>query len=160
MTFDGHHHELAPSIKEANIVHSDDKELETIQHFSRTSTGGQAEHDLRPRRTFEAPELIRNLTVEERVKLEAKLVRKIDFRLLPMVILCYIMNYLDRNNIAAARLAGLESDLNLKGVQYQVGYVSSQVLTDDNMLKIPFVRPASRSSSSGIYLCKSRVICF
>lgn len=31
----------------------------------------------------------------------------------------YILNYLDRNNIAAARLAGLEEELNLHGTQYQ-----------------------------------------
>jgi MFS family permease len=32
----------------------------------------------------------------------------------------YIMNYLDRNNIAAVRLAGLQTDLDLSSVQYQV----------------------------------------
>lgn len=44
------------------------------------------------------------------------------------------MNYLDRNNIAAARLGGLEEDLNLVGNQYQtavsilfVGYVLMQI---------------------------------
>lgn len=45
-------------------------------------------------RTFEAPEWIRNLTPEQRAAAETKLVRKIDFRLLPMVIMMYIMNYL------------------------------------------------------------------
>lgn len=44
------------------------------------------------------------------------------------------LNYLDRNNIAAARLAGLEDELNLHGTQYQtavsilfVGYVLMQI---------------------------------
>ena len=46
--------------------------------------------------------------------------RKIDLRLLPMVILMYIMNYLDRNNIAAARLAGLEEDLRLSSTEFNV----------------------------------------
>jgi len=48
--------------------------------------------------------------------------------------LMYIMNYLDRNNIAAARLQGLEEDLKLKGVEFQtsvsilfVGYLLMQV---------------------------------
>lgn len=65
---------------------------------------------------------------------ECLLVRKIDLRLLPMVILMYILNYLDRNNIAAARLAGLESDLSLTGTQYLtalsilfVGYILMQI---------------------------------
>ena len=51
-----------------------------------------------------------------------------------MIIIMYIMNYLDRNNIAAARLGGLEEDLNLIGNQYQtavsilfVGYVLMQI---------------------------------
>jgi hypothetical protein len=51
---------------------------------------------LRPTRTFEAPEFIRNMTPEERQTVEARLKRKIDFRLMPMIILMYILNYLDR----------------------------------------------------------------
>ncbi|KAL3424029.1 pantothenate transporter liz1 [Phlyctema vagabunda] len=85
-------------------------------------------------RKLEPPELVRNLSPEDRVELEAKLKRKIDLRLLPMIVLMYIMNYLDRNNIAAARLGHLEEDLGLVGVQYQtcvsilfVGYLLMQV---------------------------------
>lgn len=33
------------------------------------------------------------------------------------------MNYLDRNNIAAAKLAGILTDLKLVGVQFQVSYL-------------------------------------
>jgi hypothetical protein len=51
---------------------------------------------LHPTRTFEAPEWIRNLTPEERLAVETRLKRKIDLRLLPMIVLMYIMNYLDR----------------------------------------------------------------
>lgn len=50
-----------------------------------------------------------------------------------MVVIMYILNYLDRNNIATARLAGLEEDLHLVGNQYQtsvsilfVGYLLMQ----------------------------------
>lgn len=84
--------------------------------------------------THEAPPYVRSLSPEERRKAEAKLVRKIDIRLIPPIIIMYIMNYLDRNNIAAARLAGLETDLHLHGTQYQtavsilfVGYVLMQI---------------------------------
>jgi len=38
----------------------------------------------------------------------------------------YIMNYLDRNNIAAARLTGkkgLQKDLGMTDTQYQVGWI-------------------------------------
>lgn len=85
------------------------------------------------------PELIRDLSAEERQHLELALTRKIDRRLLPMIILMYIMNYLDRNNIAAARLAGLQAPrskggLNLTTTQYLtalsilfVGYLLMQI---------------------------------
>jgi hypothetical protein len=60
------------------------------------------------------------LSSEERDLVEKKLLRKIDLRVLIMMVVMYILNYLDRNNIASAKLAGLEEDLNLKGEQYQV----------------------------------------
>ncbi|KAA8911687.1 pantothenate transporter liz1 [Sphaerosporella brunnea] len=80
------------------------------------------------------PELLRDMSEEDQRKLEKRLVRKIDMRLMPMLILMYIMNYLDRNNIAAARLAKLDTDLNLTSTQYQtsvsilfVGYILMQI---------------------------------
>ncbi|KAG9695591.1 MFS transporter, partial [Aureobasidium melanogenum] len=82
----------------------------------------------------EAPELVRNMSPEERAHAEKVLVRKIDFRLMPMLVLMYILNYLDRNNIASARLAGLETDLALTSSQYEtsvsilfVGYLLMQI---------------------------------
>lgn len=82
----------------------------------------------------EAPSPVHDISVEERRRLEMALVRKIDLRLLPMIILMYIMNYLDRNNIAAARLAGLEDELGLTSTQYLtalsilfVGYILMQL---------------------------------
>jgi len=44
-------------------------------------------------RTFEAPEYVRNMTREQRIEIEGKLKRKIDIRLMPMIVLMYIMNY-------------------------------------------------------------------
>jgi len=46
--------------------------------------------------SFQPPELVRNMTPEERAHREKLLVRKIDLRLLPMIILMYILNYIDR----------------------------------------------------------------
>jgi hypothetical protein len=66
------------------------------------------------------PACLVTLSSEERNLMEKQLVRKIDLRLLIMMVVMYILNYLDRNNIASAKLAGLEEDLNLKGEQYQV----------------------------------------
>ena len=83
---------------------------------------------------LELPESLKDLTDEEFEALERRTKRKIDLRILPMVVLIYILNYLDRNNIAAARLGGLEEDLGLVGSQYQtcisilfVGYILMQI---------------------------------
>lgn len=45
----------------------------------------------RPNRRLEAPELVRCLTQEDRVRTERALVRKIDLRLMPAIIIMYIM---------------------------------------------------------------------
>ena len=42
------------------------------------------------------PPLLQALSDDEREKLEKHLVRKLDLRLMPMLVLIYIMNYLDR----------------------------------------------------------------
>ncbi|KAK4926360.1 hypothetical protein LTR66_016354, partial [Elasticomyces elasticus] len=83
------------------------------------------------------PACLANLSPEERDQMENKLVRKIDTRLLIMMVIMYILNYLDRNNIASAKLAGLEEDLNLKGEQYQPGclYLLSAWYTRKELVK-------------------------
>ncbi|CAI5755711.1 unnamed protein product [Candida verbasci] len=93
------------------------------------------------------PESLQGLTPEELTKLEKKTTRKIDIRLMPMLIYIYILNYLDRNNIASARLAGLEKDIGLVGNQYQTcisvlfaGYILFQV--PSNMLLNKLGRPS------------------
>lgn len=42
-----------------------------------------------PSRMFEPPEFLRHMTTEERNQIESKLKRKIDMRLMPMIILMY-----------------------------------------------------------------------
>jgi hypothetical protein len=79
------------------------------------------------------PPLVATMSQEQRLQAEAKLRRKIDTRLLPMIILMYIMNYLDRNNIAAVRLAGLQDDLNLTSVQYQASAIESQEIDNGGL---------------------------
>ncbi|EKM59840.1 uncharacterized protein PHACADRAFT_115106 [Phanerochaete carnosa HHB-10118-sp] len=75
---------------------------------------------------------------EERKKLERKLLRKLDMRMSILVVI-YILNYIDRNNASAARLRGFEADLHLKGQQFAtilsilyVGYILMQI--PSNML--------------------------
>ncbi|RPD58876.1 MFS general substrate transporter [Lentinus tigrinus ALCF2SS1-7] len=58
------------------------------------------------------------LASDKRPAAERKLVRTLDMRLLPTIILISIMNYIDRLALTAARLKGLEQDLGLSDIQY------------------------------------------
>ncbi|QRV72254.1 major facilitator superfamily transporter [Ceratobasidium sp. AG-Ba] len=71
--------------------------------------------------------------IEARRQLERKLLRKLDLRM-GILILIYILNYIDRNNAAAARLRGFEEDLGLKDKEFAtllsilyVGYILMQI---------------------------------
>lgn len=90
MAFDaGHHFGHSPGSNEFEMgaeKDSEEKGLATqISNISAIRT-----------QNFEAPEWIRNLTSEDRSAIEAKLVRKIDLRLLPMIILyvCFSLYFL------------------------------------------------------------------
>ncbi|KAL1310975.1 hypothetical protein AAFC00_001195 [Neodothiora populina] len=50
--------------------------------------------------------------------IEARLKRKLDFNLLPLVFFLYLLASLDRSNIGNARIAGMEDDLDLVGDRY------------------------------------------
>jgi len=130
-----------------SVIHEEDKghvvgdmdsasdEKGRIQYLdNNTSHSNNVVKSDAPHRVFEAPEFIRNMTPEQRLDVETRLRRKVDLRLMPMIVIMYIMNYLDRNNIAAAKLAGIVEDLNLKGDEFQtsvsilfVGYLLMQV---------------------------------
>lgn len=49
-----------------------------------------------------------------------RLLRKIDWTLIPFLALLYLLSFLDRTNIGNARLAGLEDDLGMRGLDYNV----------------------------------------
>lgn len=124
----------------------DSKVISEHVEMYRTNTGDDKSLTLAERKKEGYPE-VQKLSPEELYAAEKALVRKIDFRLLPMVVLMYIMNYLDRNNIASARLAGLEDDLKLSDSQYRlsvsilfVGYILMQI--PSNLLLDKIGKPA------------------
>ncbi|KAL3595147.1 hypothetical protein FPOAC2_09468 [Fusarium poae] len=51
---------------------------------------------------------------------EKRLVAKLDFYIIPLVMVLYLFSFLDRVNIGNARLYGLEEDLGLSSSQFQV----------------------------------------
>ncbi|KAL2787049.1 major facilitator superfamily domain-containing protein [Aspergillus keveii] len=90
--------------------------------------------------------VVNSWTPEERAERERKFVRKIDVRLLPILMVMYVMNYIDRNALPQARVQGLEEDLNLSGYEYNIvlsltfiGYILMQV--PSNML-LSLTRPS------------------
>lgn len=57
-----------------------------------------------------------NFTPEER----KTVLRKVDYRLVPMLSVLYLVSHLDRANIGNAKIAGLTEDLGLTGIQYNI----------------------------------------
>ncbi|TDZ39589.1 putative transporter [Colletotrichum spinosum] len=82
---------------------------------------------------------------QELSTVEAKLVRKLDWAILPVLWVMYWFNYLDRNAITVARLDGMEEELGISSTEYVTcvsilfgGYILGQIRS--NML-ITRVRP-------------------
>ncbi|KAK0453212.1 MFS general substrate transporter [Armillaria borealis] len=80
---------------------------------------------------------------------ERRLVRKIDFRCMPALVILFILNFIvsNRGNLANARLKGLQHDLNLNDTQYATtlsilfaGYIFMQVPSNLIMNTIPYPR--------------------
>ncbi|RMZ80911.1 hypothetical protein DV737_g2769, partial [Chaetothyriales sp. CBS 132003] len=66
---------------------------------------------------------------------EAKVVRRLDYRLLPLVFVLYSFSVLDRSNLGNAKLTGLEDAIDLKDTRYNwlgtifyISYILSQPL--------------------------------
>ena len=79
-------------------------------------------------------ETYRSYSLEYSRETEKQLLRKIDTRLLPLVVVIYLFNYLDRNSITQARLYGLQEDTHVTGAVYQTaisifsaGYIVMQL---------------------------------
>ncbi|QKD46457.1 major facilitator superfamily domain-containing protein [Fusarium oxysporum Fo47] len=93
------------------------------------------------------PETLLHLTEEEIATMNKKLVRKIDSIILPIIGILYILNYIDRQNLAAAKLHGITEDLNMTTEEFAtaisilfVGYLPFQIPSNLIIARIP--RPA------------------
>ncbi|KAL4811444.1 major facilitator superfamily domain-containing protein [Aspergillus unguis] len=78
--------------------------------------------------TYVAPEeiqarfdLLRDLSPEEMEALNKKVLKKVDWHMMPCVTLMFLMNYLDRINVSNARLAGLQGDLHMSDTVWNAG---------------------------------------
>lgn len=130
----------AIEVGKTEIIHVEDEQIQQTksnEYFDKTTESPD----------LEIPASLANLTPEELEALDKKTTFKVDLRIFPMVVLIYILNYLDRSNIASARLGGLEDDLKLHGDQYQtcisilfVGYILMQI--PSNMLLNKIGKPS------------------
>lgn len=97
------------------------------------------------------PQSLRNLSDSEMKRLSSRIVRKVDFYVLPTIGILYILNYIDRQNLAAAKLQGIMEDLHMTTDQFAtavsilfVGYLPFQI--PSNLL-------ITRVSRPGMYIC-------
>lgn len=65
------------------------------------------------------PMILQQLTPEQYKKVGYKATLKMDIIIIPCLMIMYILNYLDRNNIASAKLANIMEDLHLTPTEYQ-----------------------------------------
>ncbi|KAL8790075.1 MAG: hypothetical protein Q9213_000777 [Squamulea squamosa] len=77
---------------------------------------------------------------------EARVLRKCDFNVVPILYTLYMLSYLDRINIGNARIEGLEKDLGMSGNDYniavQVFFVPYILLEVPSNIALRHVRPS------------------
>jgi hypothetical protein len=77
---------------------------------------------------------------------EDAVIRKLDWNLMPMILVLYSLSVLDRSNLGNARISGMEDDIDLSGKRYDwlgtTFYISCKYLS-----------PTSNSSSN-LYLVR------
>ncbi|KAI9632058.1 putative nicotinamide mononucleotide permease [Dioszegia hungarica] len=114
---------------------------------------GKTEHDDGVDRhlAITKPAILEGLSDEEIAAIDKRTTRKLDILLMPTLVCLYILNYLDRQNIASAKLAFIDVQLGMSAVQYQTavailfaGYVALQI--PSNMI-------VSKIKWPGIYIC-------
>ncbi|KAF7192573.1 putative transporter [Pseudocercospora fuligena] len=81
-----------------------DHSTDTVEKATPTDHGGLDETDL----------------PDYHDKQTARILRKVDYRLVPMLTLLYLLAFLDRGNIGNAKVAGMNEDLNLTGAEYNL----------------------------------------
>ncbi|KAF3078584.1 hypothetical protein TWF102_003327 [Orbilia oligospora] len=87
----------------------------------------------------EDAEFLSNFSAERR----AKLIKKVDWRMIPFLTILYLVTYIDKTNIGNAKIEGLTEDLHMNGLQYNVAlsiffipYVIAEVPSNMIMSKL------------------------
>ncbi|KAK9437212.1 MFS transporter prlL [Metarhizium brunneum] len=132
-----------------------DTELERVELGS---LAGKVSLDIAPGASEAERDLFRTFASRDPEWVAAqdkRLVRKIDTRMMPCLIVMYLLNFLDRSNLAQARQGTLEKDLHMRGTDFNlatsiffVGYLLMQLPSN---IIITRVRPS-------IYLASAIVL--
>ncbi|KAE9965489.1 hypothetical protein EG328_009602 [Venturia inaequalis] len=86
---------------------------------------------------------------------ETSLLRKLDLKLLPPLSLLYLLSFLDRSNVANARIEGLVTDLHITGNQYLTAltlYFIGYVIFEASAVSISFDHVESNAYPSAASL--------
>ncbi|KAM5432485.1 hypothetical protein McanMca71_004359 [Microsporum canis] len=112
--------------------------IEVDNQVERTTTEDKTDEKI-PAQDRDYAGAVTNLSPEE-----IRLVRKLDWRIMPMLTFMYFLNYIDRNTLAQARLNNLEKELGMHGTQFNttisilfVGYVLTQVPSNMLITRVP-----------------------
>jgi hypothetical protein len=83
------------------------------------SIGGHGKNKAEERERIDKLATAPGVTLESFAHLdEKKILRKMDWHLIPMLALLYLLSFLDRGNIGNAKIEGLQEDLGMTGAQY------------------------------------------
>ncbi|KAH8647377.1 major facilitator superfamily domain-containing protein [Xylariales sp. PMI_506] len=89
---------------------------------------------------------INNHLIAVQVEEEKRILRKVDWKILPLLSFLYLIAFVDRSNIGNAKVAGLTTDLNMVGLQYNAAvtlfFVPYTLLEVPSNIVLKLVRPS------------------
>ncbi|KXT06944.1 hypothetical protein AC578_7103 [Pseudocercospora eumusae] len=96
------------------------------------------------------PPCLHGLSDEEIKRLGRKTTFKLDMFVMPAMTIMYILNYLDRQNIAASKLANIMEDLDMTVTQYNT---CVSILFNLVLMQVPSNLVVSKIKWPGLYIC-------
>ncbi|KAL7917199.1 major facilitator superfamily domain-containing protein [Trichoderma austrokoningii] len=77
---------------------------------------------------------------------QKKILRKVDWRLVPLLSFLYLVSFIDRGNLGNAKVAGLAADLHLSGTQYNIAvtlfFIPYSLLEVPSNIVLKLTRPS------------------
>ncbi|KAF2761118.1 MFS general substrate transporter [Pseudovirgaria hyperparasitica] len=93
-------------------------EIEKQSHVHQEYTGSETRTPVQIQSQFA---LLRDLSDDQMQALDKRIVKILDWRMMPIITLMFLMSYLDRINVSNARLAGLQDDLHMSDTIWNAG---------------------------------------